>query len=154
MLNTEYGIGGRVSREGDVYSYGILVLEMMTGKRPTDEMFAEDVNLHNWVKSAFPHRVAEVVDARLLHGMEGDELLKRCGTSLVGLGLGCSRDAPQERPSMKECVRVLLSMKESLNGSTAGGQRPTISELVSDPAARASGGSSDSSGDSSDSSST
>ncbi|KAJ0103290.1 hypothetical protein Patl1_06569 [Pistacia atlantica] len=36
-------MGAIVSPEGDVYSYGILLLEMITGKRPTDEMFNEEL---------------------------------------------------------------------------------------------------------------
>ena len=34
----------------DVYSFGILLLEMFTGKRPTDAMFRDNFNLHNYVK--------------------------------------------------------------------------------------------------------
>ncbi|PRQ60888.1 putative protein kinase RLK-Pelle-LRR-XII-1 family [Rosa chinensis] len=46
-LKPKYGMGGAVSTYGDVYSYGILLLEMLTGKRPTDDMFTDDTNLHN-----------------------------------------------------------------------------------------------------------
>ncbi|XP_024028207.1 probable LRR receptor-like serine/threonine-protein kinase At3g47570 [Morus notabilis] len=62
----EYGMGGGPSREGDVYSYGILVLEMFTGKRPTDEMFKDDFNLHNFVRTALPEKLVEIVDSSLL----------------------------------------------------------------------------------------
>ncbi|MFQ6658441.1 hypothetical protein Gotur_027715 [Gossypium turneri] len=36
----EYGIEGIVSTKGDVYSFGILLMKIITRKKPTDEMFA------------------------------------------------------------------------------------------------------------------
>uniref|UniRef100_A0A2N9F1Z5 Protein kinase domain-containing protein n=1 Tax=Fagus sylvatica TaxID=28930 RepID=A0A2N9F1Z5_FAGSY len=62
----EYGMGGEASTEGDVYSYGILVLEMFTGRRPTDDMFKDGLNLHDFVKMALPKRLIEVVNPMLL----------------------------------------------------------------------------------------
>ena len=41
----EYGMGNEVSIYGDVYSYDILLLEMFTVKRPTDDMFHDSLSL-------------------------------------------------------------------------------------------------------------
>ncbi|KAK9913727.1 hypothetical protein M0R45_037536 [Rubus argutus] len=62
----EYAIGAEPSRQGDVYSYGILVLQMFTGRRPTDEMFKDGLNLHSFVKMAIPARLMKIVDPALL----------------------------------------------------------------------------------------
>ena len=43
--------------EGDVYSFGVFLLEMFLGKGPTNEMFKDDLNLHNFVKMALPERL-------------------------------------------------------------------------------------------------
>ena len=59
-------MGGEASTEGDVYSYGVLVLEMFTGRRPTDDMFKDGLNLHNFVKMSLPKRLIQVVDPMLL----------------------------------------------------------------------------------------
>ncbi|KAJ4723395.1 putative Receptor-kinase [Melia azedarach] len=66
----EYGLGSEVSTNGDVYSYGILLLEMVTGKKPTDLIFEGDLNLHNFAKTALPDRVMDIVDPALLNDVE------------------------------------------------------------------------------------
>ena len=50
----KYGMGNEVSTFGDIYSYGILLLEMFTGKRPTDNIFKDDLNLHDFARGALP----------------------------------------------------------------------------------------------------
>ncbi|KAJ9178566.1 hypothetical protein P3X46_010442 [Hevea brasiliensis] len=62
----EYGMSGTASKEGDVYSFGILVLEMFSGKRPTDKIFEGHLNLHNFVKDTLPERLAQITDPTLL----------------------------------------------------------------------------------------
>jgi len=59
-------MGGEASTQGDVYSYGIFVLEMFTGKRPTDTMFQDGFNLHNFVNMALPEKLVQIVDSNLL----------------------------------------------------------------------------------------
>ncbi|KAJ0771937.1 putative non-specific serine/threonine protein kinase [Helianthus annuus] len=46
------------------------VLEMMTGKRPTDQMFQEGLNLHGYVKMAMPDHFMAVIEPALLHALE------------------------------------------------------------------------------------
>ena len=58
-------MGGEVATKGDVYSYGVFLLEMFLGKRPTDEMFKDNLNLNNFVKIALPKRLVQIVDPTL-----------------------------------------------------------------------------------------
>nr|XP_023872126.1 LRR receptor-like serine/threonine-protein kinase EFR [Quercus suber] len=62
----EYGMGGAASIEADVYSYGILLLEIFLGKKPTDDMFKDGLNLHNVAKMALPEKLVQIVDPFLL----------------------------------------------------------------------------------------
>lgn len=66
LKNAEYGMGGEASMQGDVYSFGILLLEMFTGKRPTHEMFGNGMSLHNFVRLAFPGNLVDVIDPILV----------------------------------------------------------------------------------------
>ncbi|KAM7462645.1 hypothetical protein LguiA_030766 [Lonicera macranthoides] len=68
----EYGLGGELSMNGDVYSYGILLLEMMTGRSLVDPMFNEGLNLHNFAKMALPDHVKEIVELKLLSNDEDE----------------------------------------------------------------------------------
>uniref|UniRef100_A0A0D3BHU7 Protein kinase domain-containing protein n=1 Tax=Brassica oleracea var. oleracea TaxID=109376 RepID=A0A0D3BHU7_BRAOL len=54
--------GGQPSIHGDVYSFGILLLEMFTGKRPTNEIFEGNITLHSYIKSVLPERVMHAAD--------------------------------------------------------------------------------------------
>ncbi|GLJ20923.1 hypothetical protein SUGI_0381930 [Cryptomeria japonica] len=102
----EYGLGGRISSKGDVYSYGILLLELLIGRRPTDDMFVGGTNLPSWVGMAFPNKIMEVVDNNLLEDMNESDLplVFQCFTQIIEVGLGCTRELPQQRPNMVEIV--------------------------------------------------
>ncbi|KAH6763907.1 hypothetical protein C2S51_015156 [Perilla frutescens var. frutescens] len=66
----EYGLEGVVSTKCDVYSYGIMLMETFTRKRPSDDMFGGDLSLRSWVESSFPESLDEVIDANLLNHEE------------------------------------------------------------------------------------
>ncbi|KAM7473863.1 hypothetical protein LguiB_021106 [Lonicera macranthoides] len=70
----EYGMGGAASKCGDVYSYGVLLLEMFTGIRPTDDMFKDGLNLHNYIKTILQEQGRmQIVDQTLLAIGEAEE---------------------------------------------------------------------------------
>ncbi|MBA0750053.1 hypothetical protein Gogos_003916, partial [Gossypium gossypioides] len=125
----EYGMGSELSTNGDVYSYGILLLEMLTGKRPTNERFKEGLSLHNFVKAALPNRVVEIIDPILLpesvrggtvaditlneNNLGNDEYLQ-CLNSIFKIGLTCSAESPSERMDMSDVVTKLSSIRDKL----------------------------------------
>ncbi|XP_070665424.1 probable LRR receptor-like serine/threonine-protein kinase At3g47570 [Malus domestica] len=59
-IRPEYGIGGQVSIFGDIYSYGVLLLEMFTGKRPTGDMFRDGISIHQFTAMALPDHVIDI----------------------------------------------------------------------------------------------
>lgn len=106
---------GIVSRKGDVYSYGIMVMETFTRKQPMDKMFAEEVNLKQWVANSVPHAITEVIDSKLLStNQEHCTMEKDCLCSVMELALACCALSPEERPTMKDVGVALNKIKIKL----------------------------------------
>ncbi|CAL5366224.1 unnamed protein product [Camellia sinensis] len=86
-----YGMESEVSTYGDVYSYGILLFKMFTGKRPTDEMFNDNLTLHNFVKIAFSDGVERIANPMLLKQGEGKQ--EKLPRALITIG-NCQENDP------------------------------------------------------------
>ena len=104
-------MSGKVSTEGDVYSYGILLLEMFTGRRPTDNKFQDGHTLHSFVKTSLPERVMEVIDQPLL--LEADERgkMRECIIAVLRIGITCSMESPKDRMEIGDVANKLHSIK-------------------------------------------
>lgn len=79
-------MNGKISTEGDVYSYGILLLEIFSGKRPTESniFFDGDCTLHDYVNMSLPHRVMDIVDPRIVVEQEENGLtVQSSGRSII-----------------------------------------------------------------------
>ncbi|KAJ9559462.1 hypothetical protein OSB04_014076 [Centaurea solstitialis] len=121
----EYGMGSRVSIYGDVYSFGILILELFTGKRPTDDMFSDGLSLHSFVKIAIPERVMEITDPVLFRTTQEENMAKDahdskmhngiedCLTSVYGIGIACSTEIPRDRIEISNALNQLLFVKKT-----------------------------------------
>lgn len=130
MFLPEYASSGYITPEADVYSFGIIILEMITRKKPTDEMFVEGLTLCKWVQAAFPHMVHEVIDPALQVELEQDlcEVLY-----LLKIGLLCTQKVAKDRPTMKEVLEMLLFKKQELKTidlSTLIQGTPTYDDLM------------------------
>ena len=114
--NTEYGMGGQISMKGDVYSYGVILLEMFTGKCPTDEKFIDGMSLHKHVATEFPHGVAEILDPIMLQNdldRGNSEMVQSCALPMLKLGLLCSMTSPQDRLGMTQVCAAILDIKHA-----------------------------------------
>ncbi|KAL8506441.1 hypothetical protein ACS0TY_017361 [Phlomoides rotata] len=111
----EYGSDGLISTMVDVYSYGILVMEILTRRRPTDEMFSGELTMRRWVSESFPSSVMQIVDWQLLK--MSDESIRarheRCLMSAMELAVECTADLA-ERPNMKYVATRINEIKLNL----------------------------------------
>ncbi|GLJ53048.1 hypothetical protein SUGI_1130050 [Cryptomeria japonica] len=113
----EYGVSGKISTQGDVYSYGIVLLEMITRKSPTNDMFMGELNLHRWVSMHFPDRVQEIVDQRVMSDLEEYEI-NEILIPFIHIGLVCSNESHLQRPTTQEVAGALEIMRNNLLRST------------------------------------
>ncbi|CAK7349549.1 unnamed protein product [Dovyalis caffra] len=93
----------KVSQKADVYSFGVLVLELLTGKAPTHALLNEEgVDLPRWVQSIVREEwTSEVFDLELLRYQNIEEEM----VQLLQLGIDCAAQYPDNRPSMSEVTR-------------------------------------------------
>ncbi|XP_058210583.1 probable LRR receptor-like serine/threonine-protein kinase At3g47570 isoform X3 [Rhododendron vialii] len=110
----EYGLGSEMSTSGDVYSYGILLLEMITRKRPTDIMFEGDLNLCKFTRIALPQRVMQIVDPMLLTEERNGSKMMEYLISILEIGLACSTESPKDRMSIDIVLRELHLVKNNI----------------------------------------
>ncbi|CAI0416300.1 unnamed protein product [Linum tenue] len=124
----EYGMGSDVSTSGDVYSYGILLLEMFLGRRPTDETFRDGLNLHNFA-AALGDNAAEIIGLIVVPGREEDnssrsshdhskkekqKVLMEAMVSIIQIGVECSNEMPRERMSISDAATKLAAVRDKL----------------------------------------
>ncbi|CAA7036660.1 unnamed protein product [Microthlaspi erraticum] len=109
----EYGMGGQPSIEGDVYSFGVLILEMFTRKRPTNELFGGNCTLHSYSKAALPDQVLDIADKSILQiGVRVGFPISECLNLILDVGLRCCEESPMKRLATSEATKELISIRE------------------------------------------
>ncbi|KAK2974614.1 hypothetical protein RJ640_025908 [Escallonia rubra] len=122
----EYGMGGNASIQGDTYAFGILLLEMVTGRRPTDSIFTDGMNIHQFAKMAISGGVSEIVDPSLLSEARDEDnndpnvgrskrrsiLAEECLATLLKIGVSCSMESAEERMGVRDAQAELHKVND------------------------------------------
>ncbi|XP_047083448.1 probable LRR receptor-like serine/threonine-protein kinase At1g12460 [Lolium rigidum] len=97
----------RYNDKSDVFSFGVVLLEIVTGRKPVDSPgAAEAVVLHDYVREILEEGSKSVCFDRRLRGFIEAELVQ-----VLKLGLVCTSNTPSSRPSMSEVVQFLESVR-------------------------------------------
>ncbi|KAG0543114.1 hypothetical protein BDA96_02G162100 [Sorghum bicolor] len=102
----EYYQSFRCTTKGDVYSYGVVLLELLSGKKPIDPTEFGDNNLVGWVKQMVKeNRSSEIFDPTLTNTKSGEAELYQS----LKIARECLDDRPNQRPTM---IQVMAMFKE------------------------------------------
>ncbi|EEF35158.1 kinase, putative [Ricinus communis] len=105
-LAPEYISTGRASKESDVYSFGIVALEIATGKKvvdPVEEKSQSGKRLIEWIWDLYgTGKLSSAVDERLCQDFDKEE-----AESLMVVGLWCAHPDYNLRPSIRQAIHVL-----------------------------------------------
>ncbi|KAK1378702.1 receptor-like protein kinase HSL1 [Heracleum sosnowskyi] len=97
----EYAYTLRVNEKSDTYSFGVVILELVTGRLPVDPEFGEK-DLVKWVCTTLDQKgIDHVLDPKL------DSCYKEEICKLLNVGLLCTSPLPINRPSMRRVVKLL-----------------------------------------------
>ncbi|GKA19530.1 PTI1-like tyrosine-protein kinase 3 [Tanacetum coccineum] len=100
----EYALAEELTEKSDIYSFGVVLLELLTGRKPVDHTLpCEQQNLVTW---ATPMLSADEVEQCVDPNLNGEYPLKAIA-KLAAVASLCVQDEPDFRPNMSIVVRAL-----------------------------------------------
>lgn len=106
----EYGYTMNITEKSDVYSYGVVLLEILSGRSAVESQVGDGLHIVEWVKKkmgSFEPAVS-ILDTKLQS--LPDQLVQEMLQTL-GIAMFCVNSSPTERPTMKEVVALLMEVK-------------------------------------------
>lgn len=111
MVLAEYAYSLKATEKSDVYSMGIVLMELVSGKMPTDRAFGVEMDMVRWVETYIemqgPGGREELIDPALKPLLTGEET---AAYQVLEIGLQCTKTSPQERPSTRQACDLLLNV--------------------------------------------
>ena len=101
---------------------------MLTGKRPTNSIYQDSLNLHDFVKAALPKHTIDIIDHFLLWEIQEEETrndtpnedpngsfnIQECLMSILEIGVACSTQYPRERMNINVVVVQLRKIQQNI----------------------------------------
>jgi len=122
----EYAYSSRVTEKSDIYSFGVVLLELVTGRRPVEPEFGENKDIVYWIsrKVLTKEGAFEVLDCRIYESYK-DEMIQA-----LKIAVRCTSKLPHLRPSMREVVQMLLEAKPRNTVKTSQGKNNNDDEKL------------------------
>lgn len=97
------------SKESDVYSYGVVLLELLARKKALDPSFIGEIDIVSWVRSVWSNtgEIEKIVDSSLMEEFLHSDIMEQVIDVFV-VALRCTEKEPSKRPTMRDVVRQLL----------------------------------------------
>lgn len=104
----------KVTEKSDVYAFGVVLLELVTGRRPIDEEYGEGKDIVYWFSTHLSDRenVLKVLDKEVALESVQDDMIK-----VLKIAVLCTAKLPNLRPTMREVVRMLVDADPCINKS-------------------------------------
>ncbi|XP_073019237.1 receptor protein-tyrosine kinase CEPR2-like [Primulina eburnea] len=102
----EMAYSHKATEKIDIYSYGVVLLELVTGKRPIEEEYGEGKDIVYWVSAHLNNRenVLKILDSKVVvTELVQDDMIK-----VLKIAILCTAKLPNPRPNMKEVVKMLI----------------------------------------------
>ncbi|BBN05753.1 protein MpRLK-Pelle_URK-Pp-1a [Marchantia polymorpha subsp. ruderalis] len=125
-LDPEYFLRRQLTTASDVYAYGVVLLELVTGQVAIDHTRDDEYNLVEWAKKRF--RTAGIIS--IIDPSIADDYSKDAFTQITELALRCSSFSKNERPTMKEVIEALdpLIVPKSTKSSSSRTESSSFTE--------------------------
>ena len=111
---SEYVYSLKATEKSDVYSMGIVLVELVSGKMPTDEIFGTD-KMVRWVELHIEMGESsrtELIDSALKSILPNEEC---AAFGVLEIALQCTKTTPAERPSSRQVCDSLVHLSNNRN---------------------------------------
>lgn len=106
----------KVDEKIDIYSYGVVLLELLTGKQPLDPEFGESVDIVEWIRKKI--RDNRPLEEALDNSVGNCKHVQEEMLLVLRIALLCTAKLPKERPSMRDVITMLGEAKPRRKSSS------------------------------------